>query len=95
MDLWIILVWVSVVIHGVEAEGCALLVYLHRVLVPEGRIPSDELVHQDAEGPPVNGSRVALGLDDFGSEVLGSSAECVCFPYFHKLAAVGDNTTTI
>lgn len=63
--------------------------------MPEGRKPCDELVHQDAEGPPVNGGRVALGLDDFGGEVLWSSAERVCFPYFHRLAAAGDNTKTI
>lgn len=95
MGLWIILVWISLVIGGRGGERCALLVYLHRVLVPKWRIPSDELVHQDAEGPPVNGGRVALGLDDFGSEVLGSPAERVCFPYFHRSAAVGDNSTTI
>lgn len=95
MGLWIILLWVSEVVWEGGWERCALFVYLHRVLVPERRIPSDEFVHQDAEGPPVNGGRVALGLDDFGGEVLGSSAERVCFPYFHRLAAAGDNSTTI
>jgi hypothetical protein len=74
--------------HGVQVEGGRagrepdvagddLLVHAHRVLIPEGRLPDQHLVHEDAERPPVHCRAVALVADDFGGEVLGRAAEGV------------------
>ena len=47
-------------------------------IVRHERWPSiDQLVHEDAESIPVYGVRVALVLDDFGSDVLRCAAERV------------------
>lgn len=54
-----------------------LFVDFDRVLVPEGRVPRQELVDEDAQGPPVDGGGVALVVDDLGGQVLGGSAEGV------------------
>lgn len=53
------------------------LVDSHRVVVVEGRVASEHLEHEDAEGPPVHILVVTLRLDDLGCQVLRRSAKCV------------------
>ena len=50
---------------------------LVRIIRHERGSSIDELVHEDAEGVPVHGMRVALVLDDFWSDVLRCAAERV------------------
>jgi hypothetical protein len=49
-------------------------------VVPEGGLADEELVDQDAEGPPVDGGAVAGVADDLGREVFGRSAQSIGFP---------------
>ena len=44
--------------------GGVLFVDLHGVLVPEGGLPNEELVDEDAKGPPVYCCAVAWRLLD-------------------------------
>ena len=41
---------------------------------------SEQLVHEDAEGPEVHRSVVTLVQDDLRSNILRSAAECPCLP---------------
>lgn len=67
--------------HGVDVTGPVnlsaedLLVYPERIVVEEGRVPGQHLVYEDAQGPPVHGLVVALGLDDLRSQVLRGPAQ--------------------
>ena len=67
--------------HGVDVTGPVnlsaedLLVYPERIVVKEGRVSGQHLVYEDAQGPPVHGLVVALGLDDLRSQVLRGPAQ--------------------
>lgn len=52
-----------------------LSVNLERVLVPEWRVARQELVDEDAEGPPINGCRMTHILDHLGRDILGRTAQ--------------------
>ena len=54
-----------------------LLVDGHGVVVVEGVDPSDHLVGEDAERPPVDGLAVAFVEKHLGRQVLGSTAQSV------------------
>lgn len=60
-----------------------LLVDFHRLLMPEGRIPGQKFIEQDAKSPPVYSSGMAQTLNDFRSQVLRCAAQCICFPWFN------------
>mmetsp|Transcript_120573 Transcript_120573/g.352157 ORF Transcript_120573/g.352157 Transcript_120573/m.352157 type:complete len:220 (+) Transcript_120573:463-1122(+) len=55
-----------------------LLVYLHGGVRLERRMTTEQLESQDAQRPPVQGVRVALGGDELGREVVGRAAGGVC-----------------
>mmetsp|Transcript_77581 Transcript_77581/g.240356 ORF Transcript_77581/g.240356 Transcript_77581/m.240356 type:complete len:268 (+) Transcript_77581:2-805(+) len=59
----------------VDAAREHLLVDAEGVLVVEGRVARQHLEDEDAQGPPVHGAAVALGLDDLRRQVLGCAAE--------------------
>lgn len=61
--------------------GDILLVNLDGVLMPEGRVPREELVDENAQCPPVHRGRVALVMDHFWREILGGAAERVCLDW--------------
>jgi hypothetical protein len=42
-------------------------------------LADEEFVDEDPKGPPVDGGAVARVADDLGREILGRSAECICF----------------
>ena len=52
-----------------------LLVDTKWIVVKEGRVSGQHLVDEDAQGPPVHGLVVALGLDDLWSQVLRGPAQ--------------------
>lgn len=54
-----------------------LFVYLDWVLVPKWWVARQELVYQNAEGPPVDGRGVTLVMYDLGGQVLWRPAEGV------------------
>ena len=56
------------------------IVSLHGVSASEGRGSSQQLEHQDSEGPIVGGDVVTLIEDDLGCDVLGSPTECPGLP---------------
>ena len=70
-------------VEGVRGRGEAdvarhdLFVDAHRVGVPEGRLPDQHLVHEDAQRPPVHRHAVTLVADHLGREVFGRAAEGV------------------
>jgi hypothetical protein len=47
--------------------------YAERVVVKEGRVPSQHLENEDTERPPIYGFSVSLALNDFRRKVLGCS----------------------
>ena len=52
-----------------------LIVHLLDILRVEGREPSEHLVHERAERPPVDSLAVRLALKNLGGEVLGGTTE--------------------
>ena len=60
-----------------EAHRASADHFVHGVtaLVEVGRDANEQLVHQDAESPPVDGGVVALASDHFRGEVLSGAAE--------------------
>lgn len=63
---------------GEERVIDSLFVDLDGVLVPERWVACQELIHQDAQGPPVHSARMALVLYHLGSQILGGPAEGIC-----------------
>lgn len=59
-------------------KSYALFVDFHGVLVPEGWLANEELIDQDAEGPPVYCCAMAWGLSDVGL-VLGRDGKYLYF----------------
>ncbi len=57
-----------------------LLVDFYRITVPEGRIACQKLIYQNAQSPPVDGSRVPFRLDNFGGQVLRRPTQSVGLP---------------
>ena len=54
---------------------CLLLIDLNRILMPERRVAGKKLIYEDPQCPPVDGSRVALVVNNFGSQVFGRAAK--------------------
>ena len=66
------------------------IVSLHGVSASEGRGPSEQLEHQDSEGPVVGRDVVALVEDHLGRHVLRGPAERPGFPSNLKLGLLDD-----
>lgn len=57
-----------------------LFVNLDWICIPEWWKSSQELIDQDTQRPPVNGSGMALTLNDFRGQVFRGAAQRVGFP---------------
>lgn len=70
----ILCVWVKVR-RPFDFAGQDLFVEAVVIFVVERRVTSEHFKDEDAKGVPVDCATVAFGLDDFRSEIIGSTAE--------------------